>query len=335
MRKKRGGSIVALSLLCGAGMYAAGSWIAGRALARRLISSTGLVPAKEGRADLLDTLRSGGFFFEELRYRGSRLDPVELSAVFASPDQDTSSGATVLFLHGKGGNSAEWRPEAIRALACGYNVLLPDLRGHGESEGTFVTYGFLETEDLANAISRASERFGFDPERLGVHGCSAGASLAIEFAADREGVRALWIESPYADPRAMARHYLSLVTGLPSWFLALTGRFAVRGAVEHVRRALGLSKGAGGLESVDPLRSIARVRAPVCLVYGQRDKLVPPRFAARLELALPSDARVWRASNAGHCHHDNEPGKVATLEYDRRWREFFGQHLPVKRESEV
>ncbi|HSP93608.1 MAG TPA: alpha/beta fold hydrolase [Thermoanaerobaculia bacterium] len=332
---KKTGRFVALTLLSGAGVYVAGSWIAGRALARRLISGTGLVPAREGRADLLDALSVAGVFFGELRYPGSRHDPVELSAVFASPDSETSARPTVLFLHGKGGNSAEWKPEAMRALQCGYNVLLPDLRSHGESEGTFMTYGFLETEDLDNAISAASGRFGFDPRRLGVHGCSAGATLAIELAAVREGVKALWIESPYADPQAMARHYLSLATGLPSWLLALTGRFAVRGAVAHVRRALDLAEGASGLESVDPLRSIARVRAPVCLVYGERDELVPPHFAARLELALPADAKVWRAANAGHCHHDDEPARVATEEYDRRWRDFFGRHLPVERESKV
>jgi uncharacterized protein len=326
---KKSGRLVAMSFLAGAGAYVAGSWIAGRALARRLISSTGLVPAREQRAELLDTLHGAGFFFEALRYPGSRHDPVELAAVFASPDSDTSARPTVLFLHGKGGNAAEWRPEAMRALACGYNVLLPDLRGHGESGGTFVTYGFLETEDVDNAISSASRRFGFDSRLLGVHGCSAGATLAIELAADREGVKALWIESPYADPRDMARHYLSLATGLPSWLLALTGRFAVRRAVAHVRRELHLAEGAGGLDSVDPLRSIARVRAPVCLVYGERDELVPPEFAARLEQALPGDAEVWRAANAGHCHHDDEPARVATEEYDRRWRAFFGRHLPT------
>lgn len=326
---KRTGRLVAMSLFAGAGVYVAGSWLAARALARRLTSATGLVAAKEQRADLLAGLRQAGAFFEDLRHPGSLRDPVELAAVFASPDANASGRPTVLFLHGKGGNAAEWRPEAMRALSCGYNVLLPDLRGHGDSGGRFVTYGFLEKEDLANAITCASARFGLDPRRLGIHGCSAGATLAIELAADREGVQALWIESPFADPRDMARHYLALATGLPSWTLGLTARFAVRRAVAHVRRELDLAEDVSGLESIDPLRAIARVRAPVCLVYGERDELVPPRFAAKLELALPADARVWRAANAGHCHHDDEPARVATAEYDRRWREFFTRHLPT------
>lgn len=317
------------SLLGGAGAYVAGSWLAGRSLGWRLISPEGLAPLLAEHKALLDALAAAGGTVEELRHPGSAADPVELAAIFASLRPDAASRATILFLHGKGGGGAEWQLEAWRALTCGYNVLLPDLRGHGASGGRFVTHGFLEKEDLANLIACARDRCGIDPERLGVHGCSAGASLAIEFAAGREGIRALWLESPYADPTAMARHYLSRATGLPPALLGLTSRFAVGAAVAHVRRELSLADGAGGLETIDPLRAITRVRAPVCLVYGEKDKLVPPHFSAKLEAALPAGSRVWRAENAGHCHHDDEPAKVATEEYDRRWREFFGRYLPV------
>jgi uncharacterized protein len=335
MRRKRAGRVFAATLLGGAGVAIAASWVAGRALARRLISPEGLQPASEEQDVLLAALRAAGARVEELRHAGSLFDPVELAATFASPGPEAAGRPTLLFLHGKGGNAAEWRPEALRALDCGYNVLLPDLRGHGQSGGRFVTHGFLEKEDLANAIACARDRHGIDSGRLGVHGCSAGASLAIEFAADRYGVRALWLESPYADPMAMARHYLSRATGLPPWLLGLTSRFAVGAAVALVRRELSLERGAAGLETIDPLQAIRRIRAPVCLVYGERDELVPPRFSARLEAVLPPGSQIWRAPDAGHCHHDDEPARVATMEYDQRWREFFGRYLPVGERSKV
>jgi uncharacterized protein len=327
---KRALRLLAAAILFAAGAFVAGSWIAGRRLARRLISAEGLVPAREEREELLAALRARAAVVRDMRHRGSPRDPVQLATVFASPDPDAAGRPTILFLHGKGGNAAEWKPEALRALDCGYNVLLPDLRGHGESGGAFVTYGYLETEDLAEAISCAREEASIDPVRLGVHGCSAGAALAIEFAAGREGIRALWIESPYADPAEMARHYLSVWTGISPRLLRLTSRFAVRAAVSRVRRALGVEAGGDGFGKIDPARSIARVGAPVCLVYGEKDELVPPYFAARLEASLPAKSSIWRASNAGHCHHDNEPARVDTEEYDRRWRAFFGRHLPVE-----
>jgi pimeloyl-ACP methyl ester carboxylesterase len=319
-----------LALLAGGGAFFAGSYFAARALSRRLISAEGLGPTTTRREDLLDALRESGASVHDFRYPGSARDPVTLAAIFASPEARTPPGATILFLHGKGGNSAEWQPDALRALSLGYDVLLPDLRGHAPSGGDFVTYGFLEKEDLANAVAHARSRFGLDPERLGVHACSAGSTVALEFAAGRPGIHAVWIESPWADAREMARHYLSVATGLPPWMLDLTTRLAVRRALGRIRRDLGLPPGDGDLARVDPMRSLTEVQGRVCLVYGDRDELVPPRFARRLEACLPPGSVVWRADGAGHCHHDDEAEKVTPDEYGRRWTEFFRENLPVE-----
>jgi pimeloyl-ACP methyl ester carboxylesterase len=324
--------MAASALLGGAGAYLAGSWLAGKALARLLISPEGLEPVRERREDLLTRLRESGASVVDFRYRGSRHDPVELAAVFACPPPPEVRRPTVLFLHGKGGAAAEWRPEALRALACGYAVLLPDLRAHGESRGEFFTYGLLEKDDLANAIEAARERFGLDPARLGLHACSAGSFPALEYASHSRGTRALWIESPYADAREMARHYLSLWTGLPAGLLGLTSRWAVASAVRQVRRQLDLPPGTPGLEAVDPIHAIQRIEAPVCLVYGERDELVPPGFVHRFEENLPPGSEIWKAENAGHCHHEDEPARVAAAEYDRRWRAFFSRHLPLEQD---
>jgi pimeloyl-ACP methyl ester carboxylesterase len=253
---------------------------------------------------------------------------VDLSATFASPG-DAANRPTLLFLHGKGGNASEWESDAVRALRLGYNVLLPDLRAHGRSGGTFFTLGLLEREDLALAVAAAESRFGLQPDRIGIHSCSAGSSVALEFAADRPGVRAIWLESPFAEPREMARHYLSRASGIPAPLLSLTSRWAVALAVTRVRRELRVGREAGGLERVDPLRAIERVTAPILLVHGEEDRLVPQRFTRKLAAALPPRSAVWNVSGAGHCHHDNEPEAVARRAYERRWVEFFTAYLPT------
>jgi pimeloyl-ACP methyl ester carboxylesterase len=319
-------------LVGGSASFLGCSWIASRALASRLISSQGLAPNLARREDLLEALRASGAEVFDIRHQGSARLPVELAAIFASPGSPQER-PTVLFLHGKGGSAAEWQPDALRALSLGYNVLLPDLRAHAPSGGTFVTYGFLEKDDLVNAIEAARVRFGLDPERLGVHSCSAGSTVALEFSARRPEVRALWLESPYADARAMARHYLSVATGLPEWMLDLTTRLALRRALAGIRRELGLPSRGGGMETVDPMRSLSETRACVCLVYGDRDELVPPRFTHRLEACLPQGSVIWRVDGAGHCHHENEAEKVDAAEYDRRWTEFFRENLLVGRPS--
>ena len=168
------------------------------------------------------------------------------------------------------------------------------------------------------------------PARLGVHGCSAGSTVALEFAAGRPDVRAVWLESPYADPQEMARHYLSVATGLPPWLLDLTTRWAVNRASREIRRELGLPRGAGDLDRVDPARSLARRARPGLSRVRRAGRA---RSAALREAAsrprLPPGSSVWRAAKAGHCHHEDEAEKVMKDEYERRWTEFFEGNLPV------
>ena len=309
-------------------LYVGGSWLASRALSDRLLSARGLGPSPDHYDDLLAALEANASVVANLRHRGSPRLPVELSSTFASPGEPETR-PTILFLHGKGGNASEWQPDALRALALGYNVLLPDLRGHGKSGGTIFTLGFLERDDLALTIAAAQHGFGLDPDRLGIHSCSAGSSVALEFAAGRPGVRAMWLESPFADTFAMARHYLSRATRVPAPLLDLTTRWAIERAIGRIRRELGLPPGSQGLDRVDPVTAMGRVAAPILLVHGTEDRLVPPHFTERLAAALPPHSAIWNVNGAGHCHHADEPEAKAKLTYARKWEEFFRNYLPA------
>ena len=323
-------SRLVLVAFAGAAAFVGGSWLLARALARRLISPHGLAPTTVLRDELLAGLAGAGARVHDLRFAGAAADPVELAAVYATPDGlQGSSRGTIVFLHGKGGSAAEWTPDAVRAIGQGYSVLVPDLRGHRPSGGEFVTYGFLEKEDLRAAIDAAGER-GLDPARVAVHSCSAGSSTALSWAADGAPVRGMWLESPFADAREMAQHYLAILSGLPPWVLGLTTRLAVGRAVGSIRSALSAPEKTPA-PSFDSVASVARIHAPICLVYGERDRLVPPRFTARLVDALPPGSEVWNPSGAGHCHHDDQPANVAKQEYLARWTAFFGRVLPADR----
>ncbi|MEP6768904.1 MAG: alpha/beta hydrolase [Acidobacteriota bacterium] len=308
----------------GAAAWVGASWIVARSLARRLISPHGLTPCQASREGLLSGLTAAGARVNDYRFPGSTRQHDELCAILATPGEGASP-RTIVFLHGKGGSAAEWAPDAVRAVGLGYNALLPDLRGHRPSGGEFITYGLLEREDLSAAIAAAQARFGLDASRLAVHSCSAGSSTALVWAADEPRVRGIWLESPFADAREMARHYLGILTGLPRWVLGLTTTFAVRRALRSLRDDLGVTP--EEILASDPLRSAARVRVPVEVVFGDEDFLVPPRFTQRLIDALPPGTTIWNPQGAGHCHHDNEAQKVNEREYLERWVAFFERVL--------
>jgi pimeloyl-ACP methyl ester carboxylesterase len=306
-------------------VYLGGSFAAAAAMAEFLIAPRGLQPAEGDREDFRERLRRAGPIFDEFDHGGDPRDPAILHAAFASPG-GPSSRPTVVFLHGKGGNAAEWTPDAIRALAIGLNVLVPDLRGHGPSQGRYFTYGLLERADVESALAAARERHGLDATRIGLHACSAGGTVALQMAADNPAVRALWLESPFGNSRAMARHYLHFKTRLPAFAVALTASWSLLRADAVLRRRLGLAPGRG-LASISPVEAARRIRCPVQVVRGLRDELVPPELSDEIVEALPRQTAVWSVETAGHCHHDDEPLAVERNEYERRWREFFERFL--------
>lgn len=312
-------------MAAGGAAYVGASYFVAHALSEALISPSGLSPGKSDRDGFLAALRAAAASVQEVEFAGDARDPARLHSTFASPG-DPGRRTTLIFLHGKGGDAAEWQPDALAALAAGFNVLCPDLRGHGGSEGDFITFGLLESGDLSHAVAAAAETAGADPGRLAVHACSAGCTTALAFCAGNPAVRALWLESPFGDAREMARHYLHLKSGLPRWLLGLTTRIALSRADAKVRRRLGLT-GGEGLESVDPLETAKRVRCPVQVVYGTKDELALPGFVPVLAAVLPRTTQVWRVEGAGHCHHDNESSRVARAEYRRRWNAFFARAL--------
>lgn len=88
------------------------------------------------------------------------------------------SASYIILSHGYTDNRLGSLKYASMYLDLGYNCILYDLRGHGENEPTFTTYGIREGQDLAALIKDTRERY---PEisRLGLHGESLGAASTI------------------------------------------------------------------------------------------------------------------------------------------------------------
>ncbi len=257
-------------------------------------------------------------FVETFVHDGDPRERARLVAHAASRGRPASR-STLLFLHGKGGFAAEWRRDAVRAVRLGYNVLVPELRAHPPSGGDRITYGFLEREDIGLLAEEASRRFGLDPARVGLDGCSMGALVALHVAASNPRVRALWLSAPFADLPAMAVQYLHRATLLPRWLVEVPARLAVAA----LARETGLP-----LADLDPVAAARRVTCPATLVHGENDELVPAASAPALYAALGGEKTLWLVPRCGHCHHADEPSGLRTAEYRRRWSRFFSRALP-------
>jgi fermentation-respiration switch protein FrsA (DUF1100 family) len=128
----------------------------------------------------------------------------------------------VVFVHGRGQNriASSFHADKIAPifLARGWDVLLFDLRGHGESEGERYSLGQYEPRDIVAAVDFAAQRAGIPRQRVAVIGESLGGGSAIMTVALDPTIGPVVTDSAYADAYTVVSEVGQNYTGLPSWF---------------------------------------------------------------------------------------------------------------------
>ena len=126
------------------------------------------------RPELADrTPADVGLTFREVTFPSS--DGVELAGWYVPG----SNGAALVLMHGAGSTRSTELDHATVLAGHGYAVLLFDARGHGESEGTGMDFGWYGEADATGAVDFIVEQPDIDPERIGLVGTSMGGEEAI------------------------------------------------------------------------------------------------------------------------------------------------------------
>jgi pimeloyl-ACP methyl ester carboxylesterase len=196
--------------------------------------------------------------------------------------------ATIVLLHGYGGNQDELLPLADRLHVSGYSVFTYDQRGCGRSSGV-VTFGAREQDDLISVVDYLAERPDVDPLKLGVVGFSMGGATAIMTAAREPRIRAVVADSAWSEVRAWLRPSLEDSFVHPrDPFTALSLKLA------ELRNGIDLDE----LRPGDVVDRIAP--RPLLLVHGADDVVVPAAEATRNHAAAGEPKRVVLVERAGH-----------------------------------
>jgi dipeptidyl aminopeptidase/acylaminoacyl peptidase len=238
-------------------------------------------------------------------------DGTHLSAWWMQPAKP--NGNCVVVLHGIGDSRAGSAGFAPLFLDEGYAVLLPDSRGHGASEGRFVTYGLMEKYDV---IAWAHWLRGAGCRKLYALGESLGASILIQAASVEPAFAAIVAESAYADLREIAEYRVRQMSKMPDSLAAAVAKFVVTSAVFYARLVDHLD-----LVKASPVSVIGRVSTPILLIHGLADTRTPPWNSQKLAGANPRDP-LWLVPNAEHTGASStEP-----VEFRRRVLTWFAEH---------
>ena len=191
--------------------------------------------------------------------------------------------AVVLFCHGNAGNITH-RTEILRELhdRVGVAVLAFDYRGYGKSEGKPDEPGVLS--DARAARTWLAKKAGVAEKQIVLMGESLGGAVAVDLAVD--GARALVLENTFSSmPDVAAYHYPWLPVRL-----VMQTKF-------------------------NSAAKIPSYHGPLFQSHGDRDSIVPLKFARRLFDAANEPKRFLLVEGADH--NDLRP-----LQYYEKLREF-------------
>ena len=108
---------------------------------------------------------------------------------------------TVILCHDLYGVRDQMLPMAKIFYEAGYNCLLFDFRGHGESGGGYTSFGLREKRDVLAAVSyvrqRAADMPWIDPQRVVVFGVGMGAVAAMTAATEDPHISAVIADTPF------------------------------------------------------------------------------------------------------------------------------------------
>lgn len=172
--------------------------------------------------------------------------------------------------------------------ALGMNVLVPEHRCHGKSEGKYITFGVKESEDITQWISYHNDHFGM--QQIFLSGMSMGASTVL-YLADQSlpaNVKCIIADCGFTSPWEILGEVFRSVTHFPAAAsLWATDLFA--------RVFAGFS-----LKEKDTRKALAKAKLPVLMIHGSADDFVPCRMTLEGFDACTKDKELLIVQGAGH-----------------------------------
>lgn len=218
---------------------------------------------------------------------------------------------TALVIHG-------WRDQAIKYFCLalmyerdlGYNVVIPDLHAHGQSEGEAIDMGWQNRHDVKRWMQI------FRQDTMVVHGVSMGAATTMMLSAEKmpAGIRDIrFIEDcGYTTVWDEFSDQMNKLFSLPPFPLMHTSSLLC-----HLRYGWHFSQASA-------LDAVRHCPYPMLFIHGDSDTFVPTAMVCRLYSAKPQPKALWIAKDTDHAHSYLNH----RAEYTRRVCQFLSVSIP-------
>lgn len=199
---------------------------------------------------------------------------------------------------------------AVTLTHRGYNVLMIDLRGHGQSGPARYAFGLHERRDVLGAVDWLTTTQGIPSGGIGVLGISMGAAASIGAAGHDPAIGAVVADSGFAEVSSLAERHWKAASGLPQIVLPTT-KLAAKLLFDV------------DLDRARPVDEVRTLRTPLLLIHDRADPFTPAFHSKRMADAAGGKAELWDVPCDGHA----EAYVVAPEPYVERVAGFFDRHL--------
>ncbi|MDQ0088801.1 fermentation-respiration switch protein FrsA (DUF1100 family) [Paenibacillus anaericanus] len=238
-------------------------------------------------------------------------DGLQLHAYYLEAKQPTDR--TVILAHGYSG-----LPEQMSGYTkmyrdvLGYNVLLPDARGHGKSEGKYIGFGWPERKDYVKWINKVIEHTGNDSQIV-LHGVSMGGATVMMTSGENlpPNVKAIVEDCGYTSVTDELSYQLKRMYHLPSF------------PIVQITSLLTKIRAGYTFNEASALDQIKKSKTPILFIHGDSDLFVPSEMVYTLYENGPKDKKLFVVPGAGH----GKARRVDPVGYDREVTQFIGNYV--------
>ena len=238
-------------------------------------------------------------------------DGTRLSGWFI-PAPGRDAAPAVVLSHGWARSRCELLPHANFLHHAGFAVLVFDYRHRGESDGSEITMGLREQDDLLGALDLLSTRPEVDTERIGAFGMSMGGAITMLVAARDRRIRAIACEAPFDTFDTLMVRGIRHYGRLPSFPFSPVAKWVLELRLR------------GRLDAIAPADVVASLSPrPVFIIADEGDALIGADATERVFQAAVEPKQFWLIAGADHARG----WQAGREEYERRLLAFFREAL--------
>lgn len=203
-----------------------------------------------------------------------------------------NSNKWAIVVHGYGGSGKLMSDKSKYFYDMGYNVLIPDLRGHGKSEGDYIGMGWKDRLDIISWINFIINE---NPNaEIVLHGTSMGAATVLMTSGENlpSNVKAIVADCAYTSAWDEFSYQLETYLKVPSYYIL------------NVTNMVTKLKAGYSLKEASALECVKKATVPILFIHGDKDKFVPYSMMDKLYDATNSPKEKLTIEGGEHANSD-------------------------------